>query len=186
MTRILVDDPDVVDRLGIDHYYQIALFTEDSQHNPLVFCVRELPAGMPTGAGPQFAESITVAGFFFNTWAYRSRQRANAAGARSAWRLAPLLIGREPIWRPRRESSRNPLVAAIAGGLFILLLVGVWLALWRWGRGDRRFRDRTLSGPLGTGSGVAPDELRPDAEGPPDFSGLTSPGEDRSDEARED
>jgi len=143
--RIVVSDPDVVDRLGIDHYYQIALFTEDSQHNPLVFCVRELPDGMPTGGGPEFGEDITAAGFFFNTWAYRSRQPADASGPR--WQLAPLLIGRQPVWHRVEKRAANPVAGAVAGGLFVLALLAVWLILWRHGREDKRLRDARLTGP---------------------------------------
>jgi hypothetical protein len=65
------DDAGARRRLGFDHYYQLSLFTEDSQSNPLTFCVRELPKGMPVGEGPQFGEPVAVAGFFLKKWSYR-------------------------------------------------------------------------------------------------------------------
>ena len=33
-------------------------------------------------------------------------------------------------------------MGAVAGAAFLLVLLGVWLAAWRYGRGDRRFRRR--------------------------------------------
>ena len=164
VSRIRVEDEDIQTRFGIDHYYQLFLFTDDSQGNPLVFCVRELPPEMPTGKGPQFGEHVTVAGFFFNTWAYRSRQQTG--------QLAPLLIGRQPVWQPRQGVSSNPVVGVIAGAVFVLLLLGIWLAMWRYSRGDKRFHDQTLAKQLASDSDVSLDELGLDADGTPDFSGL--------------
>ena len=65
---------DVARRFGIDHYYEIDLFTDDSQNNPIVFCVRELPPGFPIGNN--LHEPVRIAGFFFKSWSFRSR-RAN-------------------------------------------------------------------------------------------------------------
>ncbi|MBQ6826648.1 MAG: hypothetical protein IJO46_01430, partial [Thermoguttaceae bacterium] len=48
---VLVDDPDVVAATGIDRYYQLYLFANDSQGWPLVLCVPELPDGLKTGGG---------------------------------------------------------------------------------------------------------------------------------------
>jgi hypothetical protein len=168
---VRVSDEDVGARFGIDHYYQVSLFTEDSQSNPLVFCVRELPEGMPVGEGAQFGESVTVAGFFFNTWAYRNR-RTDAASAREEWQLAPLLIGRDLAWHPAEKPAPNPYVGAIAGGLFVLALLGIWLALWRYSRGDKRFHDKTIARQFALDSGVSLDAMGLDADAKPDFSGL--------------
>jgi len=176
---VRVSDADVVARFGIDRYYQVFLFTEDSRsargepgRNPLVFCVRELPEGMPRGEGPGFGEHVTVAGFFFNRWAYRNRRSGEAVTAREEWQLAPLLIGRDLVWHAPKKPASNPYLGAIAGGLFVLVLFGVWLALWRYGRGDRRFHDRTIARKYAPASGVSLDALGLDAEGTPDLSGL--------------
>src|SRR5690606_34654420 len=43
-------EPQVASRhAGLDHYFQLAIFTADSQNYPIFFCVRELPAGFPLG-----------------------------------------------------------------------------------------------------------------------------------------
>src|SRR5690606_3536601 len=38
---------DIITRFGIDHYYEVAIFTKDSADNPIIVCVRELPPGFP-------------------------------------------------------------------------------------------------------------------------------------------
>ena len=146
-----VPDRDIRDRFGIDHYYQVSLFTEDSQDNPLVFCVRDIPPGMPTGAGPGYAEDVTVAGFYFKPWAYRSRAAVEDEPAEGASkigvsiRLAPLLIGREVQWHPSEVRGNNSMAAAAAAGALLLLVAVVWLVLWLASRGDERFRRETLA-----------------------------------------
>jgi hypothetical protein len=169
---IRVGDEDVRARFGIDRYYQVFLFTEDSQSNPLLFCVRELPEGMPLGEGFQFAEQVRVAGFFFNTWAYRNRQPGDGVTARTQWQLAPLLIGRDLHWHPAEAPASNPLLGAIAAGLFVVALLGVWLALWRYGRGDKQFHDETMARQIAPEAGVSLDDIGLDADGTPDFSTL--------------
>lgn len=174
VVRIAVHDPDIVERFGIDHYYEMGLFTDDSQGNPLVFCVRRLPDGMPVGDGPHYAERVEVAGFFFKTWAYRVRPPETVGadrGGRIRRQLAPLLIGRQPVWYPQQPPSGNPLAAAIAAGLFLCVLVGIWLALWRYGRSDRQFLERTLAKAYSIDSDVSLDEIGLSANGLPDSSG---------------
>ena len=169
---IRVGDEDVRARFGIEQYYQVFLFTDDSQSNPLLFCLRELPEGMPLGEGFQFAEQVTVAGFFFNTWAYRSRRSTEASVGREEWQLAPLLIGRDLQWHGVTESTSNPYLGVIAGGLFVVALFGIWLALWRYARGDRQFHDRTIVKHLAPEPGISLDRIGLDAHGAPDFRGL--------------
>lgn len=160
---IRVEDEDVVARFGIERYYQVALFTEDSQQNPLTFCVRELPTGMPTGEGPQFGESVTVAGFFFNTWAYRNR-RSPEGSAEPEWQLSPLLIGRDLVWHPSEAPASNPLFGAIAAGLFVAALAGIWWALWQYGRSDKRFHKSTIARQFAPEPGTSLDEIGLDAD----------------------
>ena len=63
---------DVARRFGIDHYYEIDVFTDDSQNNPIVFCARELPPGLTIG--DRLHEPVRIAGFFFKSWSFRSRR----------------------------------------------------------------------------------------------------------------
>ena len=122
--RVDVVDPDVVARFGITHYYQIGLFTPDSQDNPLIVCVRRLPAGMPVGDGPDYRESIRVTGFFLKKWAYRP---AGATAGSSHQQTAPLLVGQEPIRFPPPHPVRDELTQWIAGG--VILVAVLWLII---------------------------------------------------------
>ncbi|MFH1920666.1 MAG: hypothetical protein ABIP48_12355 [Planctomycetota bacterium] len=178
---VRVSDEDVLSRFGIDHYYQVFLFTDDSQSNPLVFCVRELPEGMPVGEGAEYGERVTVAGFFFNTWAYRNRRSGDTSTPREEWQLAPLLIGRDLKWHPLKRPASNPYLGAIAGGLFVFALFGVWLALWRYSRADKQFRRTTIARQFALDSGVSLDEIGLEADGKPDFSMLPQPPESETD-----
>jgi hypothetical protein len=176
VVRIDVEDADIVARYGIDHYYEISLFTDDSQSNPIVFCVRELPPGMPTGDGPEYGEQVRVGGFFFKLWSYHiasSAQLPEIQRGRGAPRQpAPLLIGRRPVWYPQEPTATSYLTEAIAAGLFVLAMVGVWLALWRQGRSDKQFHDQTIAKAHAIDSGVSLNEIGLNVDGTVDFGGL--------------
>ncbi len=180
--RIEVRDPDIVARLGIDHYYQIALYPPDSQGNPLWFCVREIPDGMPLGADAQYAEHVRVAGFFFKTWAYRRGRYPEeiSEGEQGPWQLAPLLIGKEAVWYPPATSVMNPRIGIIAGGLFVLTLACVWVAMWRYSRGDQEFHRRTIAKEYAVQPGVSLDEMGFEASSGPDFSYLEGEAADEA------
>lgn len=138
---VRVSEAEVIERFGVDQYYQVYLFTEDSQDNPLVFCLRELPEGLPVGDGPEFGEDVSVAGFFFKTWSYSISTRGS--DGRSQRQLAPLLIGKSAVWYPARPSVRLNAVEKAAGIVLLLLILGVvWWGVRQFRRGDREFADR--------------------------------------------
>ena len=130
-----VEDRDIVARFGIDHYYEMEVFTQDSQGNPLAFCVRDLPKGFPRG--DKITEPVRIAGFFFKRWGYRTAAMDGTPGAATR-HYAPLLIGREPIWiEPPKVDQR------FANGVFLMLFVGLTVVLWlvvsRLSRSDAKF-----------------------------------------------
>lgn len=137
--EIQVDDSDIERRFGIRHYYEIELITADSQGNPIVFCVASLPPGMPQGE--EIREHVRIAGFFLKTYAFSTKGAGVAVevGGKAQLRqqLAPLLIGRQPIWIPSDHGPRtfSGVILALLSGA--LLLVIAWT--WRQRRGDRRF-----------------------------------------------
>ncbi len=138
---VRVSEPEVIERFGVDQYYQVYLFTEDSQDNPLVFCLRELPEGLPVGDGPEFGEDVSVAGFFLKTWSYSIS--AQGSDGRSQRQLAPLLIGKSAVWYPARPAARLSAVEKAVGTVLLLLVLGVvWWGVRRFRRGDRDFADR--------------------------------------------
>lgn len=134
------------DTHGVDHYYELELFTGDSQNLPLVFCVRNLPEGFPTGDAVE--QPARLAGFFLKRWAYRTRQAAGAASGGAAGgvslkdqrSLAPLLIGPAPI-PLAPPAARSPWAEVAAGCVFIAIVIGVCWAVWRRGRADQAFED---------------------------------------------
>jgi hypothetical protein len=135
---------DVVARFGIRQYYEIDLFTPDSQDNPVVFCVRELPSGFPVGEA--IDEPVRLAGFFFKSWAYAARDEGTEANdAAGALQLAPLLIAAPPQWLTSPTPPNSRLAGAIAGGLFVVALLGIWLAVWKNGQRDRQFARSTTA-----------------------------------------
>lgn len=167
--KILVDSDrgrpanrDIATRLGIGHYYELELFPSDSQNNPVVFCVRDLPPGFPVGLID--GERVRVAGFFFKSWAYRPQgtpsgeNRSGSSSAR-ALQVAPLLIGREPTWLKRASVAESPYVGILTGGLFVLVLLVIWVALWRLNRGDREFQRKVLLKRHAMGDGASLSEL---------------------------
>lgn len=153
-------------RLGADHYYQVEIFTQDSQGNPLVFCVRELPAGMPQG--PEIYETVRIPGFFFKTWAYRLQP--SEGQPEPGHQLAPMLVGNQLQWI-KVETGRSPLVGALAGGFFLLALSGAWLAVWAYNRGDRKFHQRVLAKRHEPLAGQSLNEMNIQAQ-EPDFRNL--------------
>jgi hypothetical protein len=150
--KILVAEPDVLARFGIDHYYEVFLFTDDSQGNPLTFCVRELPEGMPYGNQPHYGESIRVAGFFFKTWSYRVPTLTDPAltpDPKTHRQLSPLLVGRSLEWTPAGKPSGSTVPTTILIVLLILILAVIWGGAWRSRRRQQQRRERiaAVAGP---------------------------------------
>ncbi|TWT43211.1 hypothetical protein [Botrimarina hoheduenensis] len=144
------------------HYYELEAFPADSQNLPLVFCMRELPAGFPVGES--LRQPARLAGFFFKQWAYRTRR---VAGPRDDRRFAPLLIGRAPIAlaTPAAEEFRPGWVVGL-GALTLLALTAVAVA-WS-ARSDRRYERSTLARFRPSSSALPPKENRADFNQPAD------------------
>jgi hypothetical protein len=147
---------------GFDHYYELEVFTDDSQNYPLVFCVRELPAGFPTGG--ELHVPVRVAGFFFKDWLYRTRgggqgrDAAQTAGGGERAQYAPLLIGPAPIVlaTPQDGAAGGRYVL---GGLFLLALAGILATAVWFARDERRFRRRTPAAEFSLPPGQSLNEL---------------------------
>jgi hypothetical protein len=155
---------DVARRFGIDHYYEIEVFTDDSQNYPLVFCVRELPAGLEPGGNLHVP--VRAAGFFFKDWLYTARGTmsgsngdAAAAGPRSQY--APLLVGRGPLTL-QVEDSRGNWGRLVGGSLFLLGLVSFGALAWWFARDDRKFSERTRNASFSFDPGQVHNELKSD------------------------
>ena len=115
---------------GIDHYYQIYLFADQSQGNPIVVCVRTLPEGMPTGGGADFSESVTVAAVPYKLWIYETPTEPH---------YAPILVGRSLTWYPKPLRQRLPPESATSFSFALFFtLVLIWFACRFWTRYLRR------------------------------------------------
>ena len=121
-----VTDSEMLSLFGIDHYYQIYLFTEQSQGNPIVVCVHSLPEGMPMGDADDFAEQITVAAVPYKLWIYETQEGQH---------YAPVLIGRSPVWHPKLAEQRQApeWVQTMSVTLFFTLAL-IWFACRFWAR----------------------------------------------------
>ncbi|MCL2743729.1 MAG: hypothetical protein FWE67_07755, partial [Planctomycetaceae bacterium] len=140
----LVEDEEVKKLYGIDRYYQIYLFTEDSQSNPLVVCTTSLPEGMPVGSAPDYAEIISVGAFPYKLWVYEtSKKLEEDENQQDSYKrgYAPMLVGRCPVWhsKPKEDAAKkkqfgeslpNEVKSGITVTLFVALLC-VWIFLRR-------------------------------------------------------
>ncbi len=134
VVKVQVTDPDTVERFGFDHYYEVTIFFdlggELKLHDrkvstyPIVFCVRQLPDGMPIGEN--ISESVTATGFMFKLWSYTTGIIDRGGSAASM--VSPLLIGKTVGWsRPVRDRgfSFGPLAAiTLAAVLAACALLG--------------------------------------------------------------
>lgn len=149
---VLVDDPDVVASTGIDRYYQLYLFANDSQGWPLVLCVPELPDGLKVGGGKEYRSEIEFVGAFTKTWAYKtSAQKTQNAPtaqidpsaetpqtAQSAeftgpgpWGRVPVLVGRVVDVVPEEPTGPKAPVSPTAIVVAFAVLASAWIALRR-------------------------------------------------------
>ncbi len=159
ITKVLVDDPDVRERFGIDHYYQLdALLPLGNRviefrdldgklsgpvydtSFPLTFCVARLPPRWSALADQNsINESATFSGFFFKLWAY-----PNSLVSRHAPRqrqLSPMVIGLEPdeLFSAVAPNSNWGILAGIG---FLIVLGTLWVIVGRTRKSDQIFEDR--------------------------------------------
>lgn len=136
--RIAVKDSDSRPP-GLDAYYELELFTPDSQNLPVVCCVARLPAEFPLG--DVIRERVRVDGVFFKSWRYRSRKNLADAGKtdRPQQLYTPVVVGGEPkvLPAPASVNSRWGIWGGIA---FLAALAAVWIAMLRIAERDRRRR----------------------------------------------
>lgn len=139
--KINLADETLVERFGLDHYFELEVFTDDSQGSPLVACVRRLPADFPLGDA--IYERVRVGGFFFKVWAYElnlpGEQPPAANPAKKRYQLAPLILGKSVRRLPRPSVMTATGAGAISAALFAAALLIACLWLWRQHREDRKY-----------------------------------------------
>ncbi len=140
---VLIGDEEIRRRLQTDRYYQIMLTTDDSQDNPLVFCIKNIPEGLPTGGGEGFNIPISISGFFYKTWAYRKMGEAvlgpGSEKPESDWQFAPLLIAAQVDWfRPPEPAAEKNTVAPLYTSTAVFVLLALLWVYFRRLRGQRK------------------------------------------------
>lgn len=132
----------VADQGELDGYYEVEVFPKEARlldNRPIVCCVSSLPIGFPTG--DVVREPVRMAGLFFKSWRYRSRdvveQRGETVQQRQLY--APVLLAKQPIWLRNLGSSEQGW-ALWAGVAFLVGLLGLWTCLAWLARRDRLAR----------------------------------------------
>jgi hypothetical protein len=186
IVKVLVEDPDIQARFGIDHYYEIDMFLplgkttvrmgKDSTGElnpvynnafPATLIVRELPPGVVEGEN--ISEHLETAAIFFKVWSYRSAYTEKF----NKLQPAPMFIAQRPTpYREIRAANwiTDALVGAALGGAALVLI----LVLWFFQRTDRSHRKPDQAGfpaPSATPSDSA-DFGKFKIEDKPDFSHL--------------
>jgi len=115
--RDLKSYPAGEDPYKLTDLYEMALFTEDSQTNPVIIVATKKPPGLAEGS--DLAEPVTVTGYFFKMYGYT---------ARDTTRIAPLILAARFEWSPDRpKTGLSPsTVIAILTGLAVVVLATVW------------------------------------------------------------
>jgi hypothetical protein len=183
--QIIITDEAVRQRLGIDHYYEVWIYTEDSQNNPLVVCCRELPKKMELG--DEISVSVRVPAIFLQMWMYQSvvsydeheaqRQAAREAVeagmpvpvvAKQTLPNAPLLVAPTLEILPPPQFSGPPIYGWLAATLFVLAGLSLCVLGWYFHRDDARFQRHSMR-PRYAPEGTSLNELGIEAEAEPDF-----------------
>jgi hypothetical protein len=165
VVEIRVEDPETAARFGFDHYYSVSLFTDDSQGNPLTFCVRELPEGMPYGSDPRYGETVRVAGFFLKTWRYDVQKMSDPAlspDPKTNAQLSPLLIGRSLVWYPAMKPADSTFSNAVLLLVLAVAMLLIWAVAWRSRRREKRWVERAIGEEPKLDSGVDLGRAEPD------------------------
>jgi len=184
--RIAIDEPEIRDRFGIDHYYQVDAFVSLGNTEirfeqkggqkeapvfrnsyPVTCCTPELPAGLP--ARDDIAVPVRFAGVYFKLWPYKSDYVASFDQRQR--QVSPLLIATTPRVVKFDDSASN-LVGWIGGiGCVLLVLIAAFYT-WFPRRGDKQVEEQLLRPRLELGAAASLNDLGIEARDRPDFSGL--------------
>jgi len=170
---VVVNDADIQERFGIKKYYEVSLYTADSQQNPLIFNVLELPPDLEEGE--DIHVRVRAIGTFLTGFFYQRDATPDEAsrGIRPDRQKAPLLIGKSVEAIPivvATNGEWNWLFAAVV--VTAVALVG--FGIWRMTRGERRTRD-VLDRQRDATAEVSLNEMDVEYQAKPDFTGLDEP-----------
>jgi len=146
-TRIAIDEPARRAQVGADHYWELFVFVPTPPLSvdgtvqdtfPIVCCVREVPAGMPTGDG--ISEAVVVTGFALKRYAYPLADAVIGDEVRRGQRReTPLVLGRRALWQPQPATGRaSDLLFAVFAALAALVAAALAWGAWNMRRDARR------------------------------------------------
>ncbi|MCU0872684.1 MAG: hypothetical protein MUE50_10105 [Pirellulaceae bacterium] len=186
--KIAIDEPDIQQRFGIDHYYQVDVFVSlnDTEirlepkggkkeapvfrnNYPVTCCVLALPAALP--ARDDISVPVRFAGVYFKLWAYKS-EYVSAFDDRQR-QVSPLFIATTPRVM-KFDDSGSQLLGWIGGIAFVVLILFAGFYTWFPWRGDKRVEERLLRPRLELGSASSLNDLDLPVQDKPDFSGLAA------------
>jgi hypothetical protein len=142
--KVRVDDPDIKERFGLDHYYQIDVFIDLKKQviklgngepgkklpvfensYPVTVCVPSLPQEL--APSETLRENVRVHAVFLKLWTYSSEYVASFD--KNLLQASPLLIGIEPrIVQPEPfDFGIGYLLAAVTG----VSLIAIWWSVRR-------------------------------------------------------
>jgi len=170
-TLVSVPYPEIRRRFGIDHYYEVAIFTADSRDNPLLFALLELPPGFPEG--DDIRAEVRIPGTFLTGFYYDRDATTKEAedNVKPRAQKAPLLIGKTLYRYSAESTSKAGELDWYVSGLIGIGVIALVLVAWSTMRGDkqtRRLMERTNAPPPGTSL----NDLPGDFPSGPDFSNL--------------
>lgn len=152
---VQVEDEDIIQRLGITRYYEIFLYPQDSQDNPVTVLVRRLPKNIVPGDSPGYRVELAVPAFFFNTWGYRSMD----AEGKPLVRLSPLLMGGPPKLVSPPKSNTMLWFQILAGSVFAILMILATFSYFLFARNDSEFWKRNIAKNLSLPEGAEMDSI---------------------------
>lgn len=168
--EVRVQDADIRRRFGIDKYYEVSVYTRDSQNNPMLLNLLELPSGFPTG--DKISEDVRIPAAFLTGFIYHRDATIDEREkhAPAVMQKAPLLIGKS-LMRVNFLADTDKAFEMLAGGLIIAAIIVIAAGAWWWARSQRQTRElrkRLTELPAGENLNDLPLEYRKG----PDFSGL--------------
>lgn len=160
--RVVVDERDIQQRFGIDHYYQLDVLvplgdTEvqiKSQKKgeagpvyrsnfPFTCCALSIPAQWEPFVGREKASArVVIDGFFFKLWAYSNPYVTSFDEQQR--QLSPWLVLHEPTPAPPVGRQIDTTVGFALGAGFVVVLAVVWVGVWWLNRADRQHSSTEL------------------------------------------
>jgi hypothetical protein len=106
-------------------YYELEVFTPDSQNLPLVFAVKSLPPDFPVGDA--IHAGVRIEGVFFKSWQYRTRKVVSGSGATDTQqqRYTPLLMAATLTWLQETPAAPSWWGLAVGSAIFVAITAGL-------------------------------------------------------------